>query len=143
LRIDDRDPPEKSRADEVEKIVPEGCTIHPAALISRVRNEDHDRAEVYELWCKSEKRAVWFTCGHADLLDDQQDPLGLPHFFPCPRPVYATLRTDSLVPIPDYVEYQDQAAELSRLKAALTTYEAADNSWRSSSASINEWLRCV
>jgi hypothetical protein len=82
-------------------------------------DEDNDRAEVYELWCKSEKRAVWFTKSYPELLDDQEDPLRLPHFFPCPRPVYATLRTDSLVPIPDYIEYQDQARELDDLTARI------------------------
>lgn len=94
------------------------CSAHGEDR-AREPDEDQYRAEVYELWCKSEKRAVWFTRSHSDLLDDQQDPLGLPHFFPCPRPVYATLRTDSLVPIPDYVEYQDQAAELDDLTARI------------------------
>ena len=103
---------------EVGAKVPLDCSAHGEDR-AREPDEDHDRAEVYELWCKSEKRAVWFTRSHADLLDDQQDPLGLPHFFPCPRPVYATLRTDSLVPIPDYVEYQDQAAELDDLTARI------------------------
>ena len=103
---------------EIGGKVPLDCSAHGEDR-AREPDEDHDRAEVYELWCKSEKRAVWFTRSHADLLDDQQDPLGLPHFFPCPRPVYATLRTDSLVPIPDYVEYQDQAAELDDLTARI------------------------
>jgi len=103
---------------EVGGKVPLDCSAHGEDR-AREPDEDRDRAEVYELWCKSEKRAVWFTRSHADLLDDQQDPLGLPYFFPCPRPVYATLRTDSLVPIPDYVEYQDQAAELDDLTARI------------------------
>jgi hypothetical protein len=77
--------------------------------------DDAEKAIVYELWIKSEKRAVWLSKSHNKLLDDQPDPLKLDHFFPCPRPVYATLTTDSLIPVPDYAEYQDQAAELDDL----------------------------
>jgi hypothetical protein len=36
----------------------------------------------------------------------------LENFWPCPKPLYATLTTDSLEPIPDFVIYQDQAREL-------------------------------
>jgi hypothetical protein len=74
-----------------------------------------DKAIIYELWIKSEKRAVWLSKSFDKLLDDLDDPLKLDHFFPCPRPAYATLTTDSLIPVPDYAEYQDQADELDDL----------------------------
>jgi hypothetical protein len=85
--------------------------------------DDASKATIYEMWIKSEKRAVWLSKSHTDLLDDREDPLKLDHFFPCPRPAYATLTTDQLIPIPDYAEYQDQAKELDDLTgriAALT-----------------------
>jgi hypothetical protein len=71
-----------------------------------------DRARIFEGWDKQEKRAYWFSKGVKDFLDERDDPLGLEEFFPCPRPLYATLTNDSLVPIPDYTLYQDQANEL-------------------------------
>lgn len=77
--------------------------------------DETSKGIIYELWIKSEKRAVWLSKSFNELLDDLPDPLKLDHFFPCPRPAYATLTTDSLIPIPDYVEYQDQAAELDDL----------------------------
>ena len=47
-----------------------------------------------------------------NIIDERDDPLGLEGFFPCSIPLYSTLTSDSLIPIPDYVLYQDQATEL-------------------------------
>ena len=52
---------------------------------------------------------------HKKALDVKDDPLGLDGFFPCPKPLYATTTTDSLVPVPDYALYQDLAKELDTL----------------------------
>lgn len=71
-----------------------------------------ERGCVYEGWDKSKKKAVWFTKGVKDFLDERDDPLGLEGFFPCPTPMFATLTNDTLVPIPDFTLYQDQANEL-------------------------------
>jgi len=71
-----------------------------------------ERGCIYEGWDKSKKKAVWFTKGVKDFLDERDDPLGLEEFFPCPRPMWATVTNDTLVPIPDFTLYQDQANEL-------------------------------
>lgn len=71
-----------------------------------------ERGCIYEGWDKSKKKAVWFTKGVKDFLDERDDPLGLADFFPCPRPMFATLTSDTLVPVPDFTLYQDQANEL-------------------------------
>lgn len=71
-----------------------------------------ERGCVYEGWDKAKKKAVWFTKGVKDFLDERDDPLGLEEFFPCPRPLWATLTNETLVPIPDFTLYQDQANEL-------------------------------
>jgi hypothetical protein len=47
-----------------------------------------------------------------EIIDERDDPLGLEGFFPCPKPLYATTTSDTLVPVPDFVLYQDQAMEL-------------------------------
>jgi len=47
-----------------------------------------------------------------NIIDERDDPLELEGFFPCPRPLYATVTSDSLVPLPDFVLYHDQANEL-------------------------------
>jgi len=73
------------------------------------------KANIYELWDKKEKRCVWMSKSHQKALDVKDDPLGLDGFFPCPKPLYATTTTDSLVPVPDYALYQDLAKELDTL----------------------------
>jgi len=70
------------------------------------------QAEIYEIWDKTSKTACWLSKKVGDLLDVRDDPLGLEDFWPCPRPIYATITTDSLVPVPDFIQYQDQANEL-------------------------------
>ena len=49
------------------------------------------------------------------ILDTRADPLKLENFWPCPKPMFSTLTTDSLVPVPDFVLYQDQARQLDTL----------------------------
>lgn len=73
------------------------------------------RAMIYEIWDKESGNAVWLSKSLGKIIDERPDPLGLQEFFPCPPPLYATLTTDSLVPIPDYIMYQDQANELDLL----------------------------
>ena len=71
---------------------------------------------VYEIWDKSKKQVIWVSPDwHEEFLDRQDDPLNLDGFFPCPRPMFATLKNNTLVPIPDYYLYKDQAAEIDRL----------------------------
>ncbi len=80
------------------------------------------RAEIWEIWDKINYEVLWIAKDYPDKpLDKEEDPLGLQDFFPCPRPLYATLTTDSLIPIPDYSEYQDQAKELDDLSERIST----------------------
>jgi len=71
-----------------------------------------DKACVYEIWNKDTGKACWIAKGVQDYMDERDDPLKLDGFFPCPRPLFATITTDSLVPVPDFALYQDQAREL-------------------------------
>jgi hypothetical protein len=75
-----------------------------------------DCAEVYEIWSKDHRKVCWISDGLPDeLLKEQDDPLRLHDFWPLPRPIFATLTTDSLIPVPDYALYQDQAEQLDRI----------------------------
>ena len=80
-----------------------------------VNTENMKKAVVWEIWDKPTKTANWVAVGHDKVLDTKPDPLELDCFFPCPKPLFATLTTDSLVPIADYIMYQDQAQELDTL----------------------------
>ena len=69
-------------------------------------------AVIYEIWDKETGKVLWISKSLGKILDERDDPLGLENFWPCPKPLYATLTTDSLEPIPDFTIYQDQAREL-------------------------------
>lgn len=74
------------------------------------------RARVYEIWNKTDRKVVWMCPDYGDApLDVKDDPWKLDGFFPCPRPLYATTTSSSLMPRPDYAMYQDQAEELDNL----------------------------
>lgn len=75
-------------------------------------DEQDSRALVYEIWDKEEKVAIWLSLSLNKILDEKPDPLGLEEFFPCPKPLYGTVTNKTLIPVPDFVFYQDQANEL-------------------------------
>jgi len=70
------------------------------------------KAMVWEIWDKASKEVIWVAEGYREVLDRKPDPLQLDAFFPCPKPLMSTTTTDQLVPVADYVQYQDQASEL-------------------------------
>jgi hypothetical protein len=72
-------------------------------------------ALIYEVWDKETGKVLWISKSLGKILDERDDPLQLENFWPCPKPLYSTLTTDSLEPIPDFVIYQDQARELDAL----------------------------
>ena len=73
------------------------------------------KAEVWEIWSKSEKCVYWIADNYDIVLDHRDDPLELTNFFPCPKPYFATTTSGSLVPIADFLLYQDQADEIDDL----------------------------
>ena len=78
--------------------------------------EQFKKATIYEIWDKASGQAIWI---HKDYphapLDVRPDPLGLEGFFPCPKPLFATVANDNLIPAPDYALYQDQIDEIDEL----------------------------
>lgn len=73
------------------------------------------KAEIWEIWDKGSECVYWVAEGEDKLLDHKYDPYALDGFWPLPRPLFATQTTDTLVPVPDYVLYQDQADEIDKL----------------------------
>jgi hypothetical protein len=73
------------------------------------------KATVYEIWCKKSRKTIFIarSCDH--VLGTEDPLLDFEGFFPCPKPVYATLTNNSLLPTPDYKYYQDQAQEVDSL----------------------------
>jgi len=84
------------------------------------------RAAIYEVWDKNERCALWISKSWPDaVLDKRADPLRLDGFFPCPRPALGVIANDSLIPVPDYIAYQDQAKEIDELTAKIGELQKA------------------
>ena len=77
--------------------------------------EGSHEAIIYEIWDKTSGEVIWLSKSMGKILDTRADPLQLENFWPCPKPMFSTLTTDSLVPVPDFVLYQDQARQLDTL----------------------------
>lgn len=74
------------------------------------------KAAVWEIWSKTHGKVYFVSKSCPELLRPAAPPgLKLQSFFPCPRPLTATTSTDSIIPIPDYALYQNQAAEIDRM----------------------------
>ena len=77
--------------------------------------EGSSEAVVYEIWDKTTGEVIWLNKSMGKILDTRADPLQLENFWPCPKPMFSTITTDSLIPVPDFVLYQDQARQLDTL----------------------------
>jgi hypothetical protein len=75
---------------------------------------------VIELWDRETKKVLWISKSLNEILDERDDPLELEEFFPCPKPLYSTITNESLVPIPDFTLYQDQANALDILSTRIS-----------------------
>jgi hypothetical protein len=75
---------------------------------------------VIELWDRETKKVLWISKSLNQILDERDDPLQLEEFFPCPKPLYATITNETLVPIPDFTLYQDQANALDVLSTRIS-----------------------
>jgi len=70
---------------------------------------------IHEIWDKTTGKVYWVSKSLGKIVDERDDPLQLENFWPCPKPLYATITTDKLEPIPDFTLYQDQAKQLDTL----------------------------
>jgi hypothetical protein len=79
--------------------------------------DDHNSRKriIYEIWNKADRKVYWVSTGYDSLCDCRGDPLELRNFFPCPEPLSATMTNESLIPVPDFTEYQDQANQIDEL----------------------------
>lgn len=83
------------------------------------------KATIYEIWC-IETRSVHFVAeGHDVQLEETPDPLHIEGFWPCPRPLSATMTNDTLIPVPDFAEYQDQADDIDSLTNRISMLQAS------------------
>lgn len=81
----------------------------------RADGRDIEKGEVWEIWNMEDREVLFVAEGCPDIIETRPDPLGIEGFWPTPRPLYSTQTNETLEPVPDYAEYQDQAEELDSL----------------------------
>lgn len=95
------------------------------AQSSAGRSNDDGQATIYEIWWKPDRKIYFIAKEYDQCLVPEgfdadedggiDDPLKLEDFFPCPAPLTATMTNDTLIPVPDYVESQDQYIQIDSL----------------------------
>jgi hypothetical protein len=87
---------------------------------SRDEDDTFKRAKVWEIWDKAKRRRVYVAEDYDTVLKADDDPYRLQHFFPCPDPLYSVSTTSTLVPVPEFCQYQDQANQLDDVSTRLS-----------------------
>ncbi len=88
-------------------------------------NEAVEKAIVYEIWDRVERKVVWFSKGATEILDTRKDFLQLENFEPCPTPMLANTTTSNTSPRPDFFMIQDQYSELDTVNARISLLVSA------------------
>jgi hypothetical protein len=99
--------------------VPLEASIADRPADSKDDDDTFKRANVWEIWDKTKRQRSYVAEGYDIILRQDDDPYQLQKFFPCPEPLYGVKTTSSLIPIPEYTLYQDQAEELDRITTRL------------------------
>jgi len=87
-------------------------TILPDGYDPELPDDIVKRCRVWEIWDKRTKRVIFIGEGYDEPLDVRDDPLNLKNFFPMPRPMYSLETDRTMLPVPEFELYKDQADEL-------------------------------
>lgn len=98
------------------------------------------RRVIIEIWNKTDRKVYWVSTGFEFLCKMEDDPLELEGFFPCPEPLSAVMTNDTMIPVPFYMEWQDQAIQIDELTQRISmlskatkvagTYDASNRALR-------------
>lgn len=83
------------------------------------------RAEVWEIWSKEDRKVRWWAKGMEDLLDERDDPYGLDEFFPVPKPLCANSTTTKFIPRAEFFFAKDIYDEIDELTYRIKMLERA------------------
>jgi hypothetical protein len=93
-----------------------GCLAETGDDDDRNNIKTFGTVDVWEIWHKSTKKVIFVCREYKDSpLKEVDDPLGIAGFYPCPEPLSFFARVNSLVPVPLYMKYKNQAVELNRI----------------------------
>lgn len=83
-------------------------------------NKYKEQFKVTEIWDKSSRKQIFVTAEYEDTLEENDDPLGLKDFFPCPKPMMLNIKPDDLVPKPDYSYCEAMFVSCNRIANRIT-----------------------
>lgn len=111
-----------TRAELVQQFGKDGQTVELDAKLPEEQAEKDDerehfsKATVWTIWSKRDRMVYMIAPGMKEKpLREMPPPVNYDDFFPCPRPMLGTRASDSMIPTPDFVLYQDQADEIDEL----------------------------
>lgn len=89
--------------------------------------EELDRAtKIYRIWDKKGQKIIYVAKEVKDrFLRVDDDVLKIAGFYPFPKPIFATLANDGLIPVPDYSEIKCQLDELDGINARMKLTQQA------------------
>lgn len=102
---------EMTKAEVLEQFGEDAAT----ELLGDASNEEQRQREtcVYKIWDKKHKRILYLSKEVLSrFLRVDDDVLNISGFFPFPKPVFATLSNNGLIPVPDYVQIKCLLDEL-------------------------------
>lgn len=119
-------------------------------LILDDKEDSKKDTAVYQIWDKSNKKILYVTKDCPRFLRQDDDILKVEGFYPFPKPIYATVTNDSLIPVPDYSEIKPMLDELdgvtSRMKKIMQAVKvsgAYDNSFPELASILNKDVTLV
>lgn len=117
---------------EVEDNFPDAAAdmVYGGAVVDEDGNEEAkgnvdagipQLACIYEIWDKDSKKVIFISSGYKEgALREVDDPLNLTGFFPIPEPLRLVDTVSSMVPVPLYAFYEEQAKELNIISVRIT-----------------------
>lgn len=82
-------------------------------------SDAYKRAEVWEIFDKTERERIWIVPGYDKVCRTDDDPFGLENFFPNAEPLQSVVCNDTLIPSPEFNIYKDQADGLDEIEARI------------------------
>ena len=113
----------QTRQDMVDNFGEKGksapMTVLPEGYDEDLPEDVVKRCRVWEIWDKRERKVIFISEGATDPMMEKADPLNLEDFFPIPRPLYSVETDRTMLPVPEFTLYRDQADELDDITARI------------------------
>lgn len=90
-------------------------------------DDERGKAQIWEVHDKESGQVIYVAPGSNEyaIVGARRPAVQFRDFFPTPRPLLATTTAKTLIPTPDYAQYQDQAEELNRVTERIGVLQKA------------------